>query len=128
VRLLPYQPLDQIKYSLSAADVHLVTLGTNMVGIIHPCKVYGAMSVARPVLFLGPRPSHITDLLEKEKIGWRIEHGDVDGAVAQLLRIRAGGAAELAAMGETGRRVVQTRLSKPALRGAFCDVLEKAMK
>ena len=35
-----------------------------MVGIIHPCKIYGAMAAARPILFLGPNPSHISDLLE----------------------------------------------------------------
>ena len=52
VRTLPYQPLDQIKYSLSAADVHLVAMGSEMVGIVHPCKVYGAMAVARPILLL----------------------------------------------------------------------------
>jgi glycosyltransferase involved in cell wall biosynthesis len=127
VRLLPYQKLDQIKYSLSAADVHLVALGTNMVGIIHPCKVYGAMAVARPVLFLGPRPSHVSDLLEQEQIGWQIDPGDVDGAVAQVRRIRATDPAVLRAMGETARQAVQTRLSKPILCGAFCDVLEKRL-
>ncbi|MEM9253562.1 MAG: glycosyltransferase family 4 protein, partial [Planctomycetota bacterium] len=34
VRTLPYQPLDRIKYSLSAADVHLVSMGEAMVGIV----------------------------------------------------------------------------------------------
>ena len=53
---LPYQPLERIGYSLRTADVHAVTLGNEMVGIIHPCKVYGAMAVGRPVLFVGPPP------------------------------------------------------------------------
>lgn len=43
---LPYQPLEEIKFSLSAADVHVVSMGDDMVGIVHPCKVYGAMTVA----------------------------------------------------------------------------------
>jgi hypothetical protein len=60
---LPYQPLDRLRYSLSAADVHLVTMGDDVVGIVHPCKVYGAMAVARPVLFVGPARSHVGDLL-----------------------------------------------------------------
>jgi glycosyltransferase involved in cell wall biosynthesis len=53
---LPYQPLSELKHSLSAADVHVVSLGQEMVGIIHPCKIYGAMAAARPILFLGPKP------------------------------------------------------------------------
>jgi hypothetical protein len=49
---LPYQPLADLRYSLSAADAHVVSLGADMVGIIHPCKVYGSMAVGRPILFL----------------------------------------------------------------------------
>src|SRR2546426_11939478 len=59
VRSLPYQPLEMLRYSLSAGDVHLVTMGEEVVGIVHPCKVYGAMAVARPVILLGPTDSHI---------------------------------------------------------------------
>ena len=55
---LPYQPQEELRYSLSAADVHLVSMGSEMVGIVHPCKVYGAMAVARPVLVLGPAECH----------------------------------------------------------------------
>ena len=47
VRSLPYQPLDALKYSLSAADLHVVTMGNGLVGISHPCKVYGAMAPRR---------------------------------------------------------------------------------
>jgi len=36
---LPYQPISELKHSLSAADLHVVTLGESSVGIVHPCKV-----------------------------------------------------------------------------------------
>ena len=84
---LPYQPLDELRYSLSAADVHLVTMGDAMVGIVHPCKVYGAMAVARPVLLLGPERCHVADLMNEGNIGWRISQGDVDGAERVLREI-----------------------------------------
>ena len=58
VNCLPYQPLSELRYSLSAADVHLISMGNEMVGIVHPCKVYGAMAVGRPLLLVGPRPCH----------------------------------------------------------------------
>jgi colanic acid biosynthesis glycosyl transferase WcaI len=61
---LPYQPLDTIKYSLSAADLHIVSLGNDMSGIVHPCKIYGAMSIGRPVLTLGPQESYLGDIIE----------------------------------------------------------------
>ncbi len=79
---LPYQPLaGTYVFSLSAADVHVVSLGTEMVGIIHPCKIYGAMAVARPILFFGPKPSHVSDLLDIHHFGSHVSHGDVAAAI-----------------------------------------------
>ena len=66
---LPYQPLQRLKYSLSTADIHAVTVGDAVVGIVHPCKIYGAMAVARPVLLIGPAPSHASEILEETDCG-----------------------------------------------------------
>jgi colanic acid biosynthesis glycosyl transferase WcaI len=125
---LPYQPLDQLKYSLSAADVHIVSLGPEMVGIVHPCKIYGAMAVARPVLFLGPRPSHIADLLHKHSIGIQISHGDLPAAIAAIHRLRQLPKDELSTMGQTAARVLNESLSQSLLCGEFCDAVAKAMR
>ena len=62
---LPYQPLDRLRYSLSAADVHIVSLADTMVGITHPSKIYGAMAAARPILLLGPEPSHVSEIIDE---------------------------------------------------------------
>jgi glycosyltransferase involved in cell wall biosynthesis len=59
---LPYQPLDQLSASLSAADLHVVVMGNPFVGLIHPCKIYNILRLGTPVLYLGPAESHITDL------------------------------------------------------------------
>ena len=125
---LPYQPLDRIKYSLSAADVHLVSVGDPVVGVVHPCKVYGAMAVARPILLLGPDPCHVSDLLGEHDLGWHISHGDVDAAVSTIRRIVETPRSELVAMGRRGREVITTRLGKAALCGRFCDVLERGVR
>ncbi|MGC8624694.1 MAG: glycosyltransferase family 4 protein [Phycisphaerae bacterium] len=124
---LPYQPLETLKFSLAAADVHLVSLGENMVGIIHPCKIYGAMAVGKPILFLGPDPSHIADIFAQHRIGWRIRHGDVNGAVAVLAEIKATAPAELQRMGREAQHLLHERFSQEALCGRFCDRLEKAL-
>lgn len=126
VRTLPYQPLERIKYSLSAADVHLVAMGDEMVGIVHPCKVYGAMTVARPILLLGPRASHIGQILDQDAIGWQVDQGDVEGAVRTLRAIVAMSEQERVAMGQRARQAMLSRYSMKALRGAFCDALERA--
>src|SRR5207244_2973591 len=125
---LPYQPLADLRYSLSAADVHVVSLGEEMVGIIHPCKIYGAMAVARPILFFGPRPSHISDLLDAHRIGWHVGHGDVAGAVETIRRVKSTSVAELQPMGELAQRILGESLSQDALCGRFCDALEERLR
>ena len=62
VKCLPYQPLNELSHSLSAADLHVVVMGEGFVGIVHPCKIYNILSVGAPVLYIGPTPSHVTDI------------------------------------------------------------------
>jgi glycosyltransferase involved in cell wall biosynthesis len=124
---LPYQPLADIKYSLSAADLHVVTLGESMVGIVHPCKIYGAMSVGRPILAFGPAPSHVSDLIDAYQIGWQIGHGDVDTTLERLRAVARMERRELLAIGAAGRTAVRTALSKTSLCGALCDVVERGL-
>ena len=121
---LPYQPLADLRYSLSAADVHVVSLGDDMVGIIHPCKIYGAMAAARPILFFGPKPSHVSDLLDEHHFGWHVAHGDVAGAIEAIRQIRRTPRATLEEMGVVAERVLHANLGQEMLCNRFCDALE----
>jgi glycosyltransferase involved in cell wall biosynthesis len=81
VMCLPYQPLDELSSSLSAADLHVVVMGDKFVGIVHPCKVYNILAVGAPALYIGPEPSHVTDIHGQFL---RARHGDVDAVVAAI--------------------------------------------
>lgn len=86
---LPYQPLEQLAGSLSAADLHVVVMGDPFVGIIHPCKIYNILAVAAPVLYVGPTPSHLTDILQSmngSPHAYHVAHGEVQLAVAAIQR------------------------------------------
>lgn len=122
--LLPYQPIETLRYSLAAADVHVASLGQDMVGIIHPCKVYGAMAVGRPILFFGPRPSHISDLIDRHAIGWHVNHGDASSAIEAIRAILQTTPEQLAGMGQRARSVITRELSQKRLCSAMCDRLE----
>ena len=86
VRCLPYQPLNELSGSLSAADLHVVVMGEKFVGIVHPCKVYNIMAVGAPVLYIGPEPSHITDIASQHGNFLLASHGDVEAVVAAILQ------------------------------------------
>jgi len=64
VLCLPYQPLNQLAASLSAADAHVVVMGDAMLGLVHPCKIYNILAVGAPVIYIGPTPSHVTEILD----------------------------------------------------------------
>jgi glycosyltransferase involved in cell wall biosynthesis len=121
---LPYQPLEQIRYSLPAADIHVVILGNDMVGIIHPCKIYGAMTVGRPVLFIGPRPSHASEVIDDYKTGWHVDLGDADATVETLRRVSSLPPAKLAEMGQRAQSAIREEFSKTRLCATFCDSVE----
>jgi colanic acid biosynthesis glycosyl transferase WcaI len=127
IRSLPYQPLGELRYSLSAADVHLVTVGDGVVGIVHPSKIYAALAVGRPVLLVGPEESHVGEILRERDVGWRVSQGDVDGAERILRAIAHMSPAELSARGDRGRSLMTSRFSKAALCGQFCDVVERGL-
>jgi len=88
VKSLPYQPLDELSNSLSAAELHVVVMGEKFVGIVHPCKVYNILAVGAPVLYIGPESSHVTDIASQHGTFFRARHGEVDRVVAAILEAR----------------------------------------
>jgi glycosyltransferase involved in cell wall biosynthesis len=124
VRSLPYQPMEHLRFSLSAADVHMVAMEEEVVGIVHPCKIYGAMAVGRPILLLGPSPCHASDILEEESIGWRVPTDDAKAMEDTVREILATEPERLAAMGATAKRLIDQKYSKRELCARFCDLME----
>jgi colanic acid biosynthesis glycosyl transferase WcaI len=76
VMLLPYQERKNMKYSLSSADIHIVVMGESFVGIVHPCKIYGILTLGKPFIYVGPPRSHIGDIITRYDVGEVIQHGD----------------------------------------------------
>jgi len=123
IKMLPYQPLETVHVSLSAADIHLVSMGDDQVGLVHPCKVYGAMAVARPVFFTGPSESHVGDILGRFDVGWSVEHGQVDEAARILLGLADGPREHLEATGARAREALDENFSRARLLPRFCDLI-----
>ncbi|PEN12609.1 glycosyltransferase WbuB [Longibacter salinarum] len=74
VTFLPFQPYEELDQSLSAADLHLVTMEEEAEGLVVPSKMYGALSAGRPALFLGPTGSEAARLVEEHDCGTALAH------------------------------------------------------
>jgi glycosyltransferase involved in cell wall biosynthesis len=84
---LPYQAQADLPALLSAADLHLVVMGEAFPGIVHPCKIYNIMATGSPFLYVGPKESHVADIIEglrdQQQASWA-RHGDVDDVIRIL--------------------------------------------
>jgi hypothetical protein len=86
VLCLPYQPLQKLSASLSAADLQVAVMGEKFVGIVHPCKIYNILAARRPFLYIGPEESHVRDVIDQAGVGAYVSaHGDIDHVVANIL-------------------------------------------
>jgi glycosyltransferase involved in cell wall biosynthesis len=91
IQCLPYQPMDQLAGALSAADLHLVVMGNPFVGLVHPCKIYNILRVGSPLLYIGPQPSHISEILDELKgqpFCARAEHGQVERVIQHIVGLK----------------------------------------
>lgn len=88
---LPYQPMDALSASLSAADVHVVVMGDPFLGIVHPCKIYNILALGTPILYVGPAESHVTDIVSRMPGGYArcARHGAADEVVEHILACAA---------------------------------------
>lgn len=126
VAQFPYEPLDKLSESLSAADLHLVVMGDAFVGILHPCKVYGILAVGRPFVFIGPEESHMHDLILELGGGRHLEHGDAEGLVKEIGNIRSMSASTLENLAERELAFKDRRFGRKALSAEVVKAIERA--
>ncbi len=84
----PYAPRERLFESLSAGDVHIVSLLPSWQGIIVPSKLAGIFAVARPALFIGGESNEIARWIIEADAGYVINSGDVNGLVKTLETLR----------------------------------------
>jgi glycosyltransferase involved in cell wall biosynthesis len=123
VLCLPYQPLAELAGVLSAADLHLVVMGDPFVGLVHPCKAYNLLRVNAPILYMGPKPSHISEMLDEINgclpTGWA-PHGNPEQAVQVIAELKE-------SIGRSARSTTEPldgRFSKENLMPKLLDLLE----
>lgn len=69
VELLPFQPKERLSESLSAADLHLVSMHAAVCGLVVPSKIYGVLAAGRPALFIGPPESEAAQVVAGQGCG-----------------------------------------------------------
>ena len=84
VRFLPYQPWDDLPYSLTSADASVVTVKEGFEGICVSSKLYTAMAAGEPVLTIAQPDDDESQIVDQFDAGIHVAQGDVSGIVEAI--------------------------------------------
>lgn len=82
----PYQPIEQLNESLSAADISVVTL--DMASVSVPSKTYNLLAVGSPLLCIAPIESELSSLVNKYECGKCFTSGEVGAMVDFIMDLK----------------------------------------
>jgi colanic acid biosynthesis glycosyl transferase WcaI len=125
VRLRPYQPPELLAQTLSAADVHLVSLKPELEGLIVPSKFYGIAAAARPTIFIGSKQGEIARLITETNCGVTVEPGDGSVLFSEVLKL-AKDPATARAMGARARFAFESKWEKRHALARWQSVIDGA--
>lgn len=73
--------------ALHLADLHVVVMGDNYNGLVHPCKIYNILTTHTPFLLIGSAKTHIADIIAQYHIGARAFHGEGEVAAEYIRQV-----------------------------------------
>ena len=121
----PYQDRDALKYSLSAADVHWISLRPEFEGLVVPSKLYGAAAAGRPIIAIAADDGEIAGLVGDNRCGFTVAPGDAR-ALAQRLTELMNDPPLRAAMGDRARAMFERHFTKERVVGLWLRLLDEA--
>ena len=101
----PYQDQALLPQSLTAPDVHLVTLRPEWEGLVMPSKLYGALAAGRPVAFIGDPEGDVARIVRGGP--GLVARPDAMSALAAELRALRRDPARLRRMGIAARQAYE---------------------
>jgi colanic acid biosynthesis glycosyl transferase WcaI len=121
VSFLPYQPRALLAHSLSAAAVHYVSLRPGFEGAVVPCKIFGIMAAARPVVAAVSEKSELGQLVRAAGCGAVVAPGDPLRLAEAISALRQK-AKELEEIGARGRSYLKGRFEKKVMVARYEDL------
>lgn len=119
----PYQPREEIRASLSLADLHLISQADAMTGLLVPSKLYGIMAAGRASVFIGKAEAEVGRVLEETGSGRVVAVGDVEGLTRTITTL-ADAPDTCRQMGEAARQAMNQTYD----RRHACEAWEKLLR
>jgi glycosyltransferase involved in cell wall biosynthesis len=122
VILLPFQREELLPYTLTCADMAVVTLGRGAEGVSFPSKTYYAMAAGSALLVVATGRTGLKDLVANRGCGVVVEPGDRDGFVAAV-KDALDRPDRLAGMRRASRLAVESEYNRENQTRKYAEVL-----
>lgn len=123
-----YQPRDFFHVSIAASDLQVVILGEGQAGFTHPNKIYGAMYLGKPIIYIGPKSSHISEILSNLSENISVSHGEVDSLVCNLLTFVELSKNEISNIGKKNLEYAKKSFNPDSLLNKMVNFIEKSKR
>lgn len=135
IEFVNYQPRHRLAESLSAADVHVVSMHENITGCLCPSKLYGIMAVGRPVIAIADPKTDLCQTIGERDLGWCVQPGTpraiahaVAEAESESRRSSVGGAPnEYVQRQQRSRDAARQDFDRPVVAETFAQILSSIL-
>lgn len=76
IRLLPWQPASRLRELMESGDIHMISMNHDAAGLLVPSKIYSALAVGRPCVFIGPVQCEAARVIIDFKAGVVVPQGE----------------------------------------------------
>ena len=108
LRVLPWQPVDRIPFTLPLGDIALVALDEGMEDYMVPSKTFSYLAAGSAIVAITNEPSELTEILDQARVGLRVPPRKPD-KLASAIRALAADKPRLAAMRAQARQLAEQR-------------------
>ncbi len=88
IKLMPYQPVSQLREVMESGDIHLISMHEDAAGYIVPCKLYASFAACRPAILVGPEQSETAKVIRDFGTGFVVPPGDAEQLVSSIMCFR----------------------------------------
>lgn len=121
--IISYLPQDQLQFSLTAADISIVTISSGVEGCLVPSKFYSYLAAGNAVIAVSNPKCEIADIINNEQCGKVISVGDSD-ALAEAIVCYYENIDRLAKAKENSRNAAVNKYSRKNTQ-QYINVIEK---
>lgn len=128
IRFFPYQPREQLAQSLSAADVHLISMQPEATGLLMPSKLYGILASGSAVIALADPQSELAETIQQRELGYVCDPRSADAGaerLAYVINFLADNPAEVQTLGLNARRIAEAEFDRSIQTARFAAMLSE---